>query len=94
MVRHAQATTLDLDYRWHGDGIQVVAAGALRGLKDTRVPMLFAALGYWGIGLPFGLLVAHAGGFGPRGIWFGLGVGLAIVAGLMLARWRRISLGG
>jgi MATE family multidrug resistance protein len=77
-----------------GDGIQVVAAGALRGLKDTRVPMLFAALGYWGIGLPFGLLVAHAGGFGPRGIWFGLGVGLAIVAGLMLARWRRISLGG
>ena len=74
-----------------GDGIQVVAAGALRGLKDTRVPMLFAALGYWGIGLPFGLLAAHAGGLGPQGIWVGLGAGLAIVAGLMLRRWQAIS---
>ncbi|MBR0671962.1 MATE family efflux transporter [Roseomonas soli] len=74
-----------------GDGIQVVAAGALRGLKDTRIPMMFAALGYWGIGLPFGLLVAHAGGLGPQGIWVGLGTGLAIVAGLMLRRWRIIS---
>lgn len=74
-----------------GDGIQVVTAGALRGLKDTRVPMLFAALGYWGIGLPFGLLVAHAGGLGPMGVWVGLGVGLAIVAALMLRRWRAVS---
>lgn len=74
-----------------GDGIQVVAAGALRGLKDTRVPMLFAALGYWGIGLPFGLLVAHFGGLGPQGVWIGLGVGLALVAGMMLLRWRRLS---
>jgi MATE family multidrug resistance protein len=74
-----------------GDGIQVVAAGALRGLKDTRVPMLFAALGYWGIGLPFGLLIAHVGGLGPPGVWVGLGVGLALVAGMMLLRWRRLS---
>lgn len=74
-----------------GDGIQVVAAGALRGLKDTRVPMLFAALGYWGIGLPFGLLVARYGGLGPPGVWAGLGVGLALVAGMMLLRWRRLS---
>jgi multidrug resistance protein, MATE family len=74
-----------------GDGIQVVAAGALRGLKDTRVPMLFAALGYWVLGLPVGLLLAHAGGLGPPGVWVGLGVGLAIVAGLMLLRWRRLS---
>jgi MATE family multidrug resistance protein len=74
-----------------GDGIQVVAAGALRGLKDTRVPMLFAALGYWGIGLPFGLLIARYGGLGPPGVWVGLGVGLALVAGMMLLRWRRLS---
>ncbi|NMJ40327.1 MATE family efflux transporter [Roseomonas sp. JC162] len=74
-----------------GDGIQVVTAGALRGLKDTRVPMLFAALGYWGIGLPFGLFVAHVGGLGPMGVWVGLGVGLAIVAVLMLRRWRAVS---
>lgn len=74
-----------------GDGIQVVAAGALRGLKDTRVPMMFAALGYWGIGLPVGLAVAWPGGLGPPGIWVGLGVGLGIVALLMLLRWRRLS---
>jgi MATE family multidrug resistance protein len=74
-----------------GDGIQVVAAGALRGLKDTRVPMLFAALGYWVLGLPVGLALAHPAGFGPPGVWVGLGVGLAIVAGLMLLRWRRLS---
>ncbi len=74
-----------------GDGIQVVAAGALRGLKDTRVPMLLAALGYWGIGLPVGLAVAYPGGLGPQGIWVGLGVGLGIVAGLMLRRWQVVS---
>jgi MATE family multidrug resistance protein len=74
-----------------GDGIQVVAAGALRGLKDTRVPMLFAALGYWGIGLPFGLVIARYAGMGPPGVWVGLGVGLALVAAMMLLRWRRLS---
>lgn len=74
-----------------GDGLQVVTAGALRGLKDTRVPMLFAALGYWAIGLPVGLGLAHPAGIGPAGVWMGLGVGLAVVAGLMLLRWRRLS---
>jgi len=73
------------------DGSQTIAMGALRGLKDTRVPMAFAALGYWVLGLPFGLLAAHAGGLGPQGIWVGLGAGLAIVAGLMLRRWQAIS---
>ncbi len=73
------------------DGVQVVAAGALRGLTDTRVPMLFAALGYWVLGLPAGLLLAGPAGFGPPGIWVGLAIGLSIVAVLMLARWRRLS---
>lgn len=74
-----------------GDGIQVVAAGALRGRRDTRIPMLLAALGYWGIGLPLGLALAHPGGMGPVGIWIGLGAGTGMVAGLMLGRWRRLS---
>ena len=77
------------------DGVQAVAAGALRGLKDTQVPMLFAALGYWGLGMPIGVGLAFGGfgwaGLGPTGLWFGLAAGLAIVAGLMLARWRRLS---
>ena len=73
------------------DGVQVVAAGALRGLADTRVPMVFAAIGYWVLGLPAGLALAWWAGLGPAGIWMGLAIGLTVVAGLMLARWRRLS---
>ena len=71
------------------DGAQAVGAGMLRGLHDTTVPMLFAAFGYWvvGIGVAIGL------GFGLRwggvGIWVGLASGLAVVSVLMLARWLR-----
>jgi MATE family multidrug resistance protein len=76
------------------DGAQVVGAGMLRGLHDTRVPMLFAALGYWGIGLPFGALLAFRFGLGGAGIWIGLASGLGVVALLMLQRWwRRDRLG-
>jgi MATE family multidrug resistance protein len=73
------------------DGVQVVAAGALRGLKDTRVPMWLAAFGYWAAGLPLGLLLAHPLGLGPVGIWVGLAAGLAVVALPMLLRWRWLS---
>jgi MATE family multidrug resistance protein len=69
------------------DGVQAVAAGALRGLADTRVPMWLCLLGYWGLGLPFGLALALPAGLGPAGIWVGLAVGLGIVAALMLRRW-------
>ncbi|NOG71711.1 MATE family efflux transporter [Roseicella sp. DB1501] len=73
------------------DGVQAVAAGALRGLKHTRVPMLLAGLGYWGLGMPVGLLLAARLGLGPVGLWIGLAAGLACVALLMLRRWRRLS---
>lgn len=71
------------------DGAQAVGAGMLRGLHDTRVPMLFAAFGYWGIGMPLGLFFAFALGMGGSGIWIGLCVGLAVVAALLLRRWLR-----
>ena len=77
------------------DGAQVVGAGMLRGLHDTRVPMLFALLGYWGIGLGAGAWLAFARGWGGVGIWIGLAIGLAIVAVLMIGRWsirERIAL--
>jgi len=71
------------------DGAQAVASGMLRGLHDTRVPMLFAALGYWGIGLPFGVILGFPLGLEGAGIWIGLATGLAVVAALMTARWLR-----
>lgn len=71
------------------DGAQAVASGMLRGLHDTRVPMLFAALGYWGIGLPFGALLAFPLQLAGVGIWIGLATGLAVVAVLMTIRWSR-----
>lgn len=71
------------------DGAQAVGAGMLRGLHDTKVPMIYAAIGYWGIGLPLGALLAFRFGFAGVGIWIGLSVGLAVVAALLLARWLR-----
>ncbi|MEO7786994.1 MAG: MATE family efflux transporter [Sphingomicrobium sp.] len=71
------------------DGAQVVGAGMLRGLHDTRVPMLFALLGYWGIGIGVGAWLAFRRGWGGQGIWAGLALGLAIVSLLMLVRWSR-----
>jgi MATE family multidrug resistance protein len=71
------------------DGAQVVGAGMLRGLQDTRVPMLYAAFGYWGCGMPLSLLFAFKFGYGGVGIWVGLASGLAVVAILMIRRWMR-----
>lgn len=72
------------------DGTQVAAAGALRGIKDTRVPMLIAALGYWGIGLPAGAVLGFAAGWQGLGLWAGLAAGLAAVALLLVWRWQRL----
>jgi MATE family multidrug resistance protein len=71
------------------DGAQVVGAGMLRGLHDTRVPMLFTFVGYWGIGIGIGAWLAFRRGWDGVGLWTGLAIGLAIVSVLMLYRWRR-----
>ena len=68
------------------DGIQVGALGALRGLKDTRVPFLANVLAYCGIGLPLAYLLGFHFQFGPVGMWVGLISGLSI-AGIMHC-WR------
>jgi MATE family multidrug resistance protein len=76
------------------DGAQAVGSGMLRGLHDARTPMLFALIGYWGIGLPLGVLLAFPFSLGGVGIWIGLSTGLAVVACLMIQRWlRREALG-
>jgi MATE family multidrug resistance protein len=76
------------------DGAQTVGAGMLRGLQDTRVPMIYAALGYWGVGMSLSLVLAFKAGFGGLGIWIGLAAGLVVVACAMILRWvRRTRLG-
>ncbi|MGE5271842.1 MAG: MATE family efflux transporter [Thiohalocapsa sp.] len=72
------------------DGVQVIAAGALRGYRDTAVPMVIAAVGYWAIGFAGGLVAAFPLGYGAAGLWLGLALGLASVAiALSLRlRWR------
>ncbi|MDH4044770.1 MAG: MATE family efflux transporter [Gemmatimonadota bacterium] len=70
------------------DGIQVVSAGTLRGLGDTRVPMLIGLVGFWLIGLPVSVALAFGAGLGPLGLWWGLVAGLGAVAILLLVRVR------
>ncbi len=71
------------------DGAQAVAAGMLRGLHDTKVPMVYSLLGYWGLGMTSSVVLAFTLGMGGPGIWIGLVSGLAIVSVLLYVRWLR-----
>lgn len=73
------------------DGIQVASAGALRGLKDTRVPMLITGFAYWVAGVPAGWYLAFPMGMGAQGMWIGLIVGLTCAAVLLSLRFHRLS---
>jgi MATE family multidrug resistance protein len=69
------------------DATQAVGAGVLRGVQDTKVPMLFALIGYWVVGIGVGTLLAFPFGMAGVGIWLGLASGLGAVAILLLIRW-------
>ena len=73
------------------DGLQVAASGALRGLKDTRVPMLITTFAYWGVGMPVGWWLAFPHGYGARGMWMGLIAGLSMAALLLTSRFWRLA---
>ena len=73
------------------DGTQVTTQGALRGLKDTNMPMVICGLGYWVFGLGSGVTMGFAMGYGALGLWWGLAIGLAVSATLLFLRWRRLS---
>lgn len=71
------------------DGLQALAGGALRGIKDTRVPMLYSAVAYWGLGMPLGATLGLMLDWGPQGLWAGLILGLSASAALLGGRFIR-----
>ena len=78
------------------DAVQAVGAGVLRGLQDTRWPMLFAAFGYWVVGMGTAWFFAFRLGWDGVGVWVGLAAGLAVVSVLVVSRWimrARLGLG-
>jgi MATE family multidrug resistance protein len=73
------------------DGLQSAANGALRGLKDTRVPMIIGLCGYWLLGVPVAIVLSFGLGMGVVGVWFGVLAGITSVACALFWRWRRMS---
>ncbi len=76
------------------DGMQAICAGALRGLNDTRIPMVAAAVGYWIVGFGVGWTLGFAVGWGAVGIWIGLALGLASTAAFFVTRFNRMTRSG
>jgi multidrug resistance protein, MATE family len=73
------------------DGVQTVSTGALRGLGETRAPMMANLVGYWVLGLPLGFFLCFTLRWGIYGLWIGLTVALIVIALSVLARWHRDS---
>lgn len=73
------------------DGLQVVCAGALRGVKDVKIPSLLIFMAYWVIAIPFGYWLTFPMELGPSGVWLGLLTGLTITATLMIIRFNALS---
>jgi multidrug resistance protein, MATE family len=71
------------------DGIQTVSTGALRGLGETRAPMIANLIGYWFVGLPLGIALCFVLKWGIYGLWIGLTLALVIIATTLLLRWWR-----
>jgi MATE family multidrug resistance protein len=73
------------------DGVQTTAAGALRGLKDTRIPMLLSFIAFWVFGLASGYLLGFPLGFGGVGLWWGQAIGVGASAGVFIWRFRSLT---
>lgn len=73
------------------DGLQTVAAGALRGMNDTQVPLLFATVSYWLIGFTCACALGFWTQLGAVGVWIGLSCGTAVYATLLVLRFRRLT---
>jgi MATE family multidrug resistance protein len=75
------------------DGLQAVATGVLRGIGDTRTPMLWNLAGHWLGGLPVGWVLCFVAGMGVVGLWIGLSVGLTLVGVVLVSVWSRRARG-
>ena len=73
------------------DGIQTVSTGALRGLGETRIPMIANLVGYWVLGLPLGMILCFVLKWGIYGMWIGLTLALVVIASTLLVRWHKDS---
>ena len=73
------------------DGAQVVALGLLRGVQDTTVPMILAAVSYWVIGIPVSYGFGFVLGWGAAGVWLGLVVGLVFAAAFLMYRFWNVT---
>jgi MATE family multidrug resistance protein len=74
------------------DGTQAVATGALRGISETRMPMIINVIGHWLLGLPVGYALCFVFGWGVAGLWIGLSIGLILAALVLTAVWWRRTL--
>ena len=73
------------------DGVQVIAAAALRGISDVKLPAVITLLAYWGVALPLGYVLGIRGTMGATGMWTGIASGLAVAAVLLTARFTRLT---
>lgn len=74
------------------DAAQVMALGLLRGVQDTRVPMIIATISYWLVGIPCSYLFGFVFDWGGQGVWLGLVVGLVLAGGFMMVRfWSKVA---
>jgi MATE family multidrug resistance protein len=73
------------------DGLQTIMGGALRGLNDTRMTLVFAAIGYWCVAFPVAWVLAFHTALGAAGVWIGLSIGSFVYAGLLILRFRMLT---
>ena len=75
------------------DGLVETAKGALQGLKDTKLPMVYCFIGYWLVGIPTGLVLGYGFGWGPPGFWWGMTAGLFAASLMVSVRFCRLTHG-
>ena len=90
VIAYASRLIVVLSLYQISDAVQLTSMASLRGLKDTKRPMMYAAMSYYGIAIPAAYLLGFVFGVGPEGVWYGLLLGLTVAAVLFYTRFCRI----